>query len=136
MLHDKASGYGIVRLDPDKQTITMECWRLLFDANDPKPEDQFPGWPKTINVQDNYGRKAVAWLPTLKFESEISPVVHIENDKGKHVYSLRVLGDTFSPKVFSEGGFTVIVEDPETGKKVTISTKSQKDPGGELSVKL
>ena len=28
----------------------MECWRLLIDAANPKPTDQFPGWPKTMRI--------------------------------------------------------------------------------------
>ena len=50
--HDKASGYGIVRANPEAQTITMECWRYDTDAAHPKPGDQFPGWPMTIRPGD------------------------------------------------------------------------------------
>ena len=72
-LHDKASGYGIVRMDPEKGTYTMECWRLLFDANQPKKDDQFPGWPKTVHYTENYGRKATAHLPTLEIQADHRP---------------------------------------------------------------
>ncbi len=65
-LHDKSSGYGIVRFDPATQHITMECYRLQIDPANLKPEDQFPGWPKTIHVSDNYSREPAAFLPTLK----------------------------------------------------------------------
>ena len=46
---------SIARFNTKTGAITMECWRLLIDAANPKPTDQFPGWPKTI-IQDNYGR--------------------------------------------------------------------------------
>lgn len=135
-LHDKASGYGILRLDPAKQTITMECWRLLFDANNPKPEDQFPGWPLTVSVADNYGREAAAWLPTLVVQGAKDPVVHVETAAGEHVYSIRAQGSTFSPKVFSKGEFKVTVEHPESGKKASLTLKSQAEAGGEVKVVL
>ena len=135
-LHDKASGYGILRLDPKTQAITMECWKLLVDAADPKPEDQFPGWPKTISVADNYGREAVAWLPTLVIEGADDPVVHIETKGGEHVSSLRVHGKEFRPKVFSKGTFVVTVEHPETGRKVTMELEAPSKPERKVKVGL
>ena len=135
-LHDKASGYGILRLDPSKQTITMECWRLLIDAAHPKPGDQFPGWPKTIAVADNYGREALAWLPTLVIDGANDPVIHVETAAGSHVYSLRVHDGRFSPKVFSTGTFKVTVAHPESGRKTSVELKSQPQPGGEVKVSL
>jgi alkaline phosphatase D len=39
------------------------------------------GWPHTINQLDNYGRKAVAWLPTLKIEGEPNPIIEIINQE-------------------------------------------------------
>ena len=48
LAHRKGSGYGIVRFDKVKRTITFETWRYLFDAANPKAEDQFSGFPRTI----------------------------------------------------------------------------------------
>ena len=45
-LHDKASGFGIARFNTKTGSITMECWRLLIDAANPKPTDQFPVGPR------------------------------------------------------------------------------------------
>jgi pimeloyl-ACP methyl ester carboxylesterase len=44
----------------------MDCWRLICDPSDPKPQDQFPGWPRVIQQADNYGRAAVAYLPEIR----------------------------------------------------------------------
>ena len=114
----------------------MECWRLLFDATAPKPADQFPGWPLTISVADNYGREAVAWLPTLAINGVDEPVIHVETATGEHVYSLRIHGKIFSPKVFSEGTFRVTVEHPETGRSKTVTVQSRPKPGGRTSITL
>jgi len=115
--HDKASGHGIVRLKRSSRQITMECWKLLFDANNPKQGDQFPGWPKTIKLEANYGRKAVAHLPTLKVSGMDKPVVKVIDDTtGDIVYTLRIGGKSFRPKVFSLNPHTVIIGEPSLGK--------------------
>ena len=40
----------------------------------------YPGWPRTISQQDNYGRKAVAYLPTLKISGRVDPVIQVVDD--------------------------------------------------------
>ena len=54
-LHDKAPGYGIVKMNKTKRTIKMECWPRY--ANPMDESQQYAGWPKTISQFDNYGRK-------------------------------------------------------------------------------
>lgn len=116
--HDKASGYGIVRLKRESREITMECWRLLVDVDDPVPGDQFPGWPRTIDLEDNYGRAAVGYLPTLEVEGIARPVVQvIEEGSGETVYTLRAGGGRFRAKVFAPGSYTVVVSEPDEGKR-------------------
>ncbi len=106
--HDKSSGHGIVRFNQQKQTITMECWRLQFDAKNPKKEDQFPGWPKTIHMTDNDGRQAKAWLPTINVSGLNNPVVQVIHEAtGETLYTLRVRGNRFKPKVFKQGKYTL-----------------------------
>ena len=114
-LHDKASGYGILRCDPSKQTYTMECWRLQFDADKPRPEDQFPGWPLTVHIDDQYGRAPVAHLPTLQFTGLKDPVVQVIHEKtGETLYTRRVKGTTFRPKVFDKDAtYTLLAGDPD-----------------------
>ena len=62
----RSDGYGIARFNKRARTVTFECWPRNVDVTDPKAK-QYPGWPLTIKQQDNYGRQAVAWLPTIKF---------------------------------------------------------------------
>ncbi len=110
LLHDKSSGYGLVHFNKEDRTITMECWKLLFDAAKPQADDQFPGWPKTINMLDNDGREAVAYLPTINVTGTTDPVVQvIEESTGEVVYTRRIRGTSFRPKVFAEGIYTVRV---------------------------
>jgi hypothetical protein len=100
-LHDKSSGHGIVRFDKQRQTITIECYRLQIDAAHLQPADQFPGWPRTIKVTDNYGRQPAAYLPTIRVKGAEDPVIQIvQEDTGETVYTLRVRDKEFRPKIF------------------------------------
>ncbi|MEM8952530.1 MAG: twin-arginine translocation pathway signal protein [Verrucomicrobiota bacterium] len=121
--HDKASGHGLVIFDKADHSITMECWRLLFDANSPTAEDQFPGWPRTIAPEDNYGREAIAHLPTIKVNGLTNPVIQIVDQSwGDVVYTLRINGETFRPKIFdANGAYTIIVSEPDEEVSKTIS---------------
>ena len=116
-LHDKSSGFGIVRMNKRQATTTMECYRLQIDANNLKPEDQFPGWPKTIHMTENYGREAAAYLPQLQVTGMTNPVVQVIDDtSGDIVYTLRIRGTTFRPKVFSaNAAYTIKVGEPGAG---------------------
>jgi alkaline phosphatase D len=120
--HDKASGFGVVRLDKRSGKITMECWRLLVDVANPKAEDQFPGWPMTIDMQDNYARAAAAFLPVLEVSGMEHPVVQvIDQQDNDIVYTLRIRGTRFRPKVFREdGSYTIRVGDPDTNRWKTL----------------
>ena len=72
------------------------------------------GWPIKINQLDNYGKKAAAYLPTLKINGLENPVVHIVDElNGQTIYTLRIAGTSFRPKVFRQGYYTVIVEEPD-----------------------
>lgn len=135
-LHDKSSGYGIVRFDTKTRNMTMECWRLQFDAAHPQPQDQFPGWPKTIHMLENYGRKAVAYLPRIEVSGMKNPVVQvIDQSNGEVVYTLRISGGTFRPKVFKEGVYTIKVGRQESGNMQTFKG-IMSSAGGSLKVRF
>ena len=140
LLHDKSSGYGIVRFHKSTGQITMECWRLLFDAANPQPGDQFPGWPKRIHVQDNYARTAVEWLPELRIEGMQNPVVQIIDEATKQIeYTLRFRGASFQPKVFRAGGSTYTIKVGEqAGEMQTLSgiKSTPQKKGAPLTVKF
>ena len=53
--HQKASGFGLVTIDPNAGTYHLECYRFLIDATDGKADNQFPGWPVTIHQDENAG---------------------------------------------------------------------------------
>ena len=134
-LHDKASGFGIVRLNKPTGAIKIECYRLQIDANNLKDSDQFPGWPRTIDYKDNYGRKAVAHLPEIEIIGVKNPVVQVVNEKNDEVvYTLRIRGGKFLPKVFDDKAtYTVRVGEPDID---TMQTRKGVKPDAEDSMKF
>jgi hypothetical protein len=135
-LDDKASGLGLVRFDKRRRSITIECWPFLADVT--KKGTQFPGWPVTISQLDNYGRKPLAHLPTLKVAGVKNPVVQVtEESTGELIYSLRPGGSSFRPHVFAAGKYTVKVGDPESGRwKELTGLEAVADNRAKLGVKL
>jgi alkaline phosphatase D len=119
-LHDKSSGLGLVRFDKANRRITIECWPFLADPTAPDAK-QFPGWPVTMDMIENYGRKPAAHLPALTVSGVKNPVVQIIDEAAKDiVYTLRIAGQEFRPHVFAAGRYTVIVSEPETGRRKEI----------------
>lgn len=127
-LADRVSGYGIVRLDKAARRITMECWPILSDPR-AGPSAQFSGWPKTISVEENYRRPAVAHLPTLQIEGTARPIVQIvEEEAGEVVYTLRTSSAGFRPKVFRAGTYTVRVGDDDGWRATVEGVATTDDP--------
>ena len=50
--HIKGSGHGIVVVDKRKKTAQFNAYRLDFDAKNPKPIDQFSGFPITLPLEE------------------------------------------------------------------------------------
>ncbi|MBI9016110.1 MAG: alkaline phosphatase D family protein [Phycisphaerae bacterium] len=133
-LYDRATGYGITRFNLDTRDITIECWPRLTDPSK-KDAKQYTGWPITINQMDNYSRKALGFLPTLKIKGATDPVIKvIDEATGQPIYAIRIKGNTFQPKVFTEGSYTIEVGKPD--KTTTTITGVTIDPDSTIEVKL
>ncbi|MGB0768246.1 MAG: twin-arginine translocation pathway signal, partial [Phycisphaeraceae bacterium] len=57
--HRKNSGFGLVTIDTEAKTYTLNCYKFLIDATDGKPSNQFAGWPLTIHQSENKGENRV-----------------------------------------------------------------------------
>ncbi len=133
-LTTRAAGFGVIRFNKKTRQITFECWPRNIDISDPNAK-QYSGWPKTIRQADNYGRKAVAYLPTLKFETTINPVVQvIDEANGEIVYTLRINGTAYKPKVFKKGTYTIKVGSDKLEK--TISSVKTLNPGQSKTIRI
>jgi len=105
----QAAGYGLIRFNKRTREMTLECWPRGCDVTSPQCE-QYPGWPVTITQEDNYGRQPLAYLPTLEFVDREDPVVQvIREDVNEVVYTLRVNGTSYQPRVFEQGLYTIRV---------------------------
>jgi hypothetical protein len=121
IVYDRATGYGVVTFDKTERTMHIECWPRYADPA--KGEGgQYTGWPVTIKQEDNYGREAIGHLPTVKIHGAEDAVIHVINEGNNETeYSLRIKGDTFSPKVFSASSYTVKISDPDKGKEKIVT---------------
>ncbi len=111
----RADGYGLVRFDKRSDKVTFECWpRFPTGA-------QFPGWPITVQNDDNDGRRPVAWLPELVIEGTERPVIQvIAEADGEVLYVVRARRNRFRPPVFAPGSYTVKVgKDRPDGRTLT-----------------
>jgi hypothetical protein len=118
-LHDRATGYGIVRFNKNTRKIKIECWPRGADLS-AGDKEQYLGWPIEIDQLDNYAKQAVIYLPEIQVSGIAKPVIHIYLERdNSHIYSLRTKSNTFLPKVFEKGSYTIIVEDPQQNKKIT-----------------
>jgi alkaline phosphatase D len=114
-MQEKASGLGLVRFDKVGRTVTFECWPYLADPT--IPGTQFPGWPVTVQIANNDGRQAAAHLPMLEVAGIANPVVQVLNEAdGEILYTLRISGRRFQPKVFAPGTYTVRIGEPELNR--------------------
>ena len=133
-LYREAPGYGIVRFDKLRRTITMECWPRHVDPTDAKTGGMYPNWPITLRQTDNYARKARAWLPTLTVRGAAKVVVQIIDEvNGEVVYTLRIRGNRFRPKVFREGKYTIRISRPEEDRVKTLRGVSATADNREVS---
>jgi hypothetical protein len=104
----RADGYGIARFDRQTRRITFECWPRFPGADGRR--EQFPGWPISFAMEENDGRTPAGWLPQLNFKGTPNPVVQvIEEATGEILYTVRVQGDRFRPRVYRNGPHTVKV---------------------------
>ena len=127
-LYDRATGYGIIRFNKADRQITMECWPRVSAS--PSGNEQYAGWPITIDQEDNYSRKPYGYLPTVKTNIDNPIVQVIDESNGSVVYTIRIEGDTFAPMVFSGGVFTLKVGPSLQEMKILKALSPQKKKHG------
>ncbi len=134
-LTTRAAGFGVVRIDKKTRDITFICWPRNVDVAN-KEAKPYPGWPYTFNQLDNYSRKAVAYLPTLEI-NQPNQVVQIQHEESKEVvYTLRINGKSFSPKVFATGSYTIEIGEGDSKRIFKQVKTTAKENAKSLKVKL
>jgi hypothetical protein len=133
----RADGYGLVRFNKRKRTVTFECWPRFSDSRQ-GDQAQFPGWPITIAADANDGRPVAGYLPELVFEDGANPVVQvIKRSSGEILYTVRAHGGRFQPRVYSDGKHTVkIGRDKPDGQTLADLEPKPKSEAGQRTIKL
>lgn len=131
-----AAGYGLVRFRKSTREMTAECWPRHVDVT-AVDAVQHPGWPVTIRQEDNYSRVPLAWLPRIEVKGMADPVVQVINAyPAEVVYTLRIKGDTWRPKVFMEGTYTIRVGEGDRVKVFEGVVSVSEEDGSVLEVDL
>ena len=126
-LTTRAAGFGVVNINKETRNITFTCWPRNIDITNENAKP-YKGWPFTFNQLDNYGRKAVAHLPTLKINKPNQVVQLINERNNETVYTIRVKGSSFKPKVFENGTYTIKVGEKKNQNTLKrIGTDSKKE---------
>jgi len=130
-LTTRAAGFGVVRIDKQSREVTFVCWSRNVDvsAEDAKP---YPGWPYTFNQLENYARKGVAHLPLVKVSKPNQVLQLVEEKTGEVVYTLRIKGNSFLPKVFANGNYTIRIGE---GKNLKV-LKGIKVPSAQKEIRV
>ncbi len=104
-------GYSVIKFNRHTRDIELANWSYYAD---PDTDSPFPNWPVTIGQADNYGRAAAGWLPELRIEGMDNPVIRIIREfTGELIYSLRINGNYFQPKIFEMGFYRIEVGEPD-----------------------
>jgi hypothetical protein len=133
----RADGYGVVRFNKQARTIQFECWPRFSDAKQGN-QAQFPGWPITVEMEKNDGRKIAGYLPNLVFKGAQNPVVQvISESSGEILYTVRTQGGKFQPKVYAAGKYTIKVgTDKADGQTFTGILASPEISEAELKINI
>lgn len=103
----RADGYGIARFHKPDRTIRFEAWPRFSDARQ-GDSGQFPGWPISIHMEDNDGRKTAGFLPELHIQGVENPVIQVEDESnGEILYTFRIQGRRVRPEVFRAGIYRI-----------------------------
>lgn len=133
----RADGYGLVRFNKRTQQVTFECWPR-FSVAQQGGKAQFAGWPITVKVADNDGRKPVGFLPRLLFAGATPAVVQVVAEAtGEILYTTRVSEGNFQPAVFEAGKYTVKVGQHQPTKTwLTGLEPKDKSAAGQETIQL
>jgi len=120
-LYNKAPGYGIITFYRKTRKIRMEGWPRYADP-EVAGNNEFKGWPITIDQSDNYARKPKAWLPEIRVSGVANPVVEIIREADRErLYTFRMNGNIFKPRVFrTTGSYRVNIGNPDSGQMKTL----------------
>ncbi|CDF80336.1 PhoD-like phosphatase [Formosa agariphila KMM 3901] len=121
IVHNRATGYGLVTFNKKDRTIKTECWARYANPQLGEQE-QLPGWPITISQEMNYGREAEGFLPELIIKGGSNPVVQVFDETlNEIIYTIRIKGNRFQPKVFSKAHLYTLIVGTDLSDKAKVN---------------
>jgi len=127
LLYSEGVGYGIIRFHKPDRMITLECWPRHAD---PETDAQYPGWPITLDQEQNDGRTQAAFLPVIEVSGCEKPAWTIEDaETGELVVSRRATSLRILPTVPYRGRFNLTVFDPESERAAVFEDLEALSPG-------
>ena len=112
----KSAGFGIVRVNKDAGTFTLEAWPVGADVTARRAAEMYPGWPVTVSVGDCAGAANPTLPPVVlqRWGQSTRPVVQVCDAAGRTVSVTRMTAARFAPRVFDpDADYTVRVLWPE-----------------------
>jgi hypothetical protein len=108
-LYDRSPGYGIIRFHKESRDIESEAWPRWADPVLDPGARMYTGWPVTVSIANNYGRKPAAYLATLVIDGLVDPVIQLRRQSDDEIiYTRRIRGNWFRPPVFDASAVYVI----------------------------
>ena len=113
----QAPGFGIIDFDTKAQTITFDCKPRSAEVAARLKNGSYPGWPKTVSVSQNDGRKPVGELARVTVKGAASPVVRVYGSDGKLEWAQRMGTSSFTVQAYAKGKHRVEIGKGEVGDK-------------------
>ena len=112
-LRFRATGYTILQCNRATRKTVVTQWPRWVDPSNLEAKP-YAGWPITIDQTDN-GLWGAQWeLDRIETPDFRDPVVQVqEESSGDVVYTLRINGTSFAPRVRKPGIYTVLAYDPD-----------------------
>jgi hypothetical protein len=105
-LLDRSPGYGIIEFDRATRKITLAVWPRREGAN------PAAGWPIVIDQIDN-GFPHEGYILDPIQTPRAGLCVQVIREGGEIIYTLRLSGTSFTPRVYEEGLYTIRIFDPD-----------------------
>lgn len=114
-LRNRATGYSILRCNRETRQVQVAVWPRWVDPSGPGARP-YQGWPVSFKQLDN-GLYGAQWaLKKIETSGQHDPVVQVQKEPGREVvYTVRIQGKSFTPRVREPGTYTVIAFDPDGG---------------------
>ncbi len=133
----RGDGFGVARFHRKRRQVTLECWPRYAKVED-GDASQYAGWPITLDLRQNDGRKVVGYLPEITVAGCEQPVIQVLLESTQEIlYTVRMPKNRFRAPVYSDDTFTVnIGKDQPTWTAFRKLRRTSEEEGSALEIYL